>query len=823
MRTFRCVTQNSTQNDSDALDVNLDPVQTNSDPVQSIDLEAAGELAKGPVSTDIIDGALGDALSKAWDRLDMFGSSGLSEKQLAVSKKEEEEEDKQTDAVDDSQDPVQVPSPEVSAAIPVTPEEDISGDLQEAKKVSKQKTTPKRGRKKKEVKAKDENVFSQKQREKPGDWELEPQWYVVQVKPGCEQSCAISIRNMAASLEDSNILDVLVPTTKIMRLTKAGKSVKKEERFFPGSILVFMAISQQNYAEIQRVPNVQFFMGDPNREKKKNQPFLPPAPISQSEIKAIFEKIKDAESVKPERKTSVRPGDSIKVISGAYEGNRGRIMEVKPDLNIIKANLFLFGRETPVELEFNQIKVVADASSPREKRTKRGRPSKAAKRKAAEDKDREETILGSNVDIASPGDDLALLLGEEGDDWDVSTEYDETSANDSDSGFDEAQIGDVLDTVKDERKVDLVPNASERKRNNTLRRGKKGSSRKVRGDEDILSMMLQEDDDEEARDLLQDDLLNVPKLDGDKEGDGFTEAKTTEDDTQNDDVVIAKASHGSRRKAFGVVSPEDLSRYYISGHEDSTLDEMLLFGDNLDTSLSDEDGDEVIGTREDVNAAEIRNFFGDDDDIFGVPDVDANRGATDVLQKSEDGFLKSVENEVYERQPLWSPNTKGPTREADDPMGFGGPAIWEEMNERMRKAEVEGDITYVLPKPGYNDTEPIVVVDEDVEISKVDLFNDIPEEFVCEEFDYAKCLRSKTKERAEKRRLKRHGKEGIRKEYDADASPEQEATAPPVVEDAYDTVKGEEQNVKGRRGRKNRGKRTTAKADPEMLDFDFWV
>lgn len=240
------------------------------------------------------------------------------------------------------------------------------------------------------------------------EWDPDPRWFFVQVKPGCEQSCAISIRNMTQSLE-LDIHEVLVPTTKIMRLTKSGKSVKKEERIFPSYILVHMAMNRETYSEIQRVPNVQCFMGDPNRDKAKNQPFRPPLPVSDIDMRAVFERVKEADSLKPEVKTAIRPGDMVEVISGTFVGKRGRVSAVKPDLNVVVANLIIFAREASTELQMHQVRVMKEediAEFHMDTAWDDDTPKSSAKRNVQ---------ASAGAGIASAADDLAMLLSEHSD------------------------------------------------------------------------------------------------------------------------------------------------------------------------------------------------------------------------------------------------------------------------------------------------------------------------------------------------------------------------------------------------------------------------
>ena len=337
---------------------------------------------------------------------------------------EEEDDDEWEDAKEvavtgarDEVDRVAVESDEAVAAINEAKTKCKRGRKKSTKGVTQKKKGPKSRKKKAET------TMTQMEMLNSLEWSTEPRWFFLQVKPGFEQSCAISIRNMAQSLEALEVKEVLVPVTKIMRLTKGGQSVKKEERIFPGYILVLMVMNQQNYADVQRVPNVQWFMGDPNRDRKTGQPFRPPLPVTDAEMKNVFEKVAEAGSAKPEKKTSIRPGDAIEVLSGPFAGNKGRVLAVKPDLHVISARLMMIGREAPVEFEMDQICVVQDvpeADDSSQERTGSQRsgdaPSTPQSRLNKENANRSVSLFdgpGATADLASPADDLAALLSDD--------------------------------------------------------------------------------------------------------------------------------------------------------------------------------------------------------------------------------------------------------------------------------------------------------------------------------------------------------------------------------------------------------------------------
>lgn len=490
---------------------------------------------EGPLPLDVLDADLEAALSKGWDQLEDF--SGTHVKTSARARRNDLHS--LEDALDGSE------APDLDQASDTVGKEGMKGaDVHSAQKsnlkttVKKKKGAAKKGkvtkRKGKGTKVIDEGEkISLKELDDMEEWINEPRWYFVQVKPGCEQSTAISIRNMSESLERSKVQEVLVPTTKIMRLTKGGKSVKKEERFFPGYILVLMVMNRENYSDVQGIPNVQWFMGDPNRDKKKDQPFRPPLPVSDAEMKAVFEKIKDAESAKPEIKTAIRPGDTIAVRAGSFEGNSGKVLEVKPDLNIIKASLLMFGRETSVELALDHVEVVHDIMNIREPKDD---GVEETENSSSQEKIKKKSEDGNSDGITSTSDDLEAILNGD-DDFDPSSilTFGKSGAEkELDDGFDEAE------TIAED----------------TSQQG--GSKRGLVSSGDELAMLLSDDDDSD---------LWAPEDFGDE-----VNGKTTGNDSNSSKYVIQEES--------GVEDPE----YEVDEGfpvYDHVSDEMLFDNDDL--------------------------------------------------------------------------------------------------------------------------------------------------------------------------------------------------------------------------------------------------
>lgn len=336
-------------------------------------------------------GSLEDALMKGWDQIEHFGTHQTILEPPKETKEGSEGNDVVSGADDDETTKTAGSTREGAEGTDSTSSPPDAALLAVTKKSAKGKRKSKKTSSKKTSEG-NENPDSPPPNTIVGellvqeDWGNEPKWYFVQVKPGCEQSCAVSIRNMGVALPELRLQQVLVPTMQVMRLTKSGKSVKKEERMFPSYILVCMVMNKDSYADIQRVPNVQSFMGDPNIDKKKDQPFRPPIPASDEEMRSVFERVKAADAAKPEVKTDIRPGDVIRVTSGQFLGREGTVLEVKPDLSLVSVKLHMIGHAAPTELEFGQMQRIASGTAGKTQK-KRGRPAKEKTESQAEDSD----------------------------------------------------------------------------------------------------------------------------------------------------------------------------------------------------------------------------------------------------------------------------------------------------------------------------------------------------------------------------------------------------------------------------------------------------
>ncbi|QUJ75719.1 transcription termination/antitermination protein NusG [Sulfitobacter albidus] len=169
-------------------------------------------------------------------------------------------------------------------------------------------------------------------------------WYSVSVLSNFEKKIAEQIRTSVAehALEDQ-IDEVLVPTEEVIEVRR-GKKVTTERRFMPGYVLVHMEMSDQGYHLINSINRVTGFLGPQGR----------PMPMRDAEVEAILGRVQEGEEA-PRTLIHFEIGEKVKVADGPFEDFDGTVEGVDDDNQKLKVMVSIFGRETPVELDFTQV------------------------------------------------------------------------------------------------------------------------------------------------------------------------------------------------------------------------------------------------------------------------------------------------------------------------------------------------------------------------------------------------------------------------------------------------------------------------------------
>lgn len=179
-------------------------------------------------------------------------------------------------------------------------------------------------------------------------------WYAVQVASGCEKRVKANLEQRIHTLDVANrIFGVQIPQTPTVKVRKDGSRQHGEEKVFPGYVLVKMVMDDEAWQVVKNTPNVINFVGaEQKRHYGRGRGHVTPVPLSPSEVERIFAQAQVAE---PVVKIDMEVGDQIMVLSGPFKEFQGEVIEVSPERSKLKALLSIFGRDTPVELEFSQV------------------------------------------------------------------------------------------------------------------------------------------------------------------------------------------------------------------------------------------------------------------------------------------------------------------------------------------------------------------------------------------------------------------------------------------------------------------------------------
>jgi len=170
-------------------------------------------------------------------------------------------------------------------------------------------------------------------------------WYVLHTYSGYEEAVARNLRQRIESMGmEDKIFNVLVPIEKKIKI-KSGKRKVVEEKIYPGYVLVEMVVTDDSWYVVRNTPRVTGFIGSGTT----------PTPISSEEIKDIQKRMGVEE---PKYKIDVLVGDMVKINDGPFKDTDGKVSEVDEERGRVKVLISMFGRETPVELDFLQVKKI---------------------------------------------------------------------------------------------------------------------------------------------------------------------------------------------------------------------------------------------------------------------------------------------------------------------------------------------------------------------------------------------------------------------------------------------------------------------------------
>ncbi len=170
------------------------------------------------------------------------------------------------------------------------------------------------------------------------------QWYVVHAYSGFEKKVAQSLQEQSVVKGMEDLFDeILVPTEEVVEMRR-GSKVNSERKFFPGYVLVKMELNEDSYHLVKNTPKVTGFLGAGNK----------PVPISQSEADRILHQVKEGVE-RPKPSVTFEIGEEVRVNDGPFQSFNGQVEDVDEERARLKVSVSIFGRSTPVELEYGQV------------------------------------------------------------------------------------------------------------------------------------------------------------------------------------------------------------------------------------------------------------------------------------------------------------------------------------------------------------------------------------------------------------------------------------------------------------------------------------
>ena len=174
---------------------------------------------------------------------------------------------------------------------------------------------------------------------------MSKRWYVVHAFSGFEKQVQRSLteRIARAGMEDM-FGDILVPTEEVVEM-KGGQKRRSDRKFFPGYVLVEMEMNDESWHLVKEVPKVMGFIGGTSDR---------PAPITEKEANTILSRVQEGVD-KPRPKILFEPGEMVRVVDGPFNDFNGTVEEVNYEKSRLRVAVLIFGRSTPVELDFHQV------------------------------------------------------------------------------------------------------------------------------------------------------------------------------------------------------------------------------------------------------------------------------------------------------------------------------------------------------------------------------------------------------------------------------------------------------------------------------------
>ncbi|MDR2075302.1 MAG: transcription termination/antitermination protein NusG [Holosporales bacterium] len=176
---------------------------------------------------------------------------------------------------------------------------------------------------------------------------MKSRWYIVQVYSGSENRVAQLIKEQSVKKGlESSFEEIIVPVEEVVEI-KNGAKVNVDKKYLPGYVLVKMVMNDESWHFVRNIPRVSGFLGI-----KGN-----PSPVTEAEVKRILEQVKES-AKNPKNDITFEVGDNVKVNDGPFASFTGYVEEIEEDKQRLKVSVMVFGRPTPIALEYVQVEKI---------------------------------------------------------------------------------------------------------------------------------------------------------------------------------------------------------------------------------------------------------------------------------------------------------------------------------------------------------------------------------------------------------------------------------------------------------------------------------
>jgi transcriptional antiterminator NusG len=176
---------------------------------------------------------------------------------------------------------------------------------------------------------------------------VDHKWYIVHTQSGFEEKAKLSLEERIKRFsKDAFFSEVLIPTESVVELKK-GQRKSTQRKFFPGYMLVKMLLNEETWHIVKETPRITGFVGNARN----------PPPVPENEVSRISNQMEEG-AARPVAKYSFKDGDTVRVIDGPFSNFNGTVEEVKPEKSKLRVLVSIFGRATPVELDFIQVEKI---------------------------------------------------------------------------------------------------------------------------------------------------------------------------------------------------------------------------------------------------------------------------------------------------------------------------------------------------------------------------------------------------------------------------------------------------------------------------------